>query len=716
MKDGNTLKYLSLFSGIGAIEEALKMLNIDTDLVGFSEIDNYAIKSYCAVHGVSEDKNLGDITKIDIEKLPTDIDLISHGSPCFPAGTKVLTDIGYKPIEDINIGDKVLTHTNEYKKVYEIMVNKSNDIYKISTQCSFDFTATGNHPFLVRKKYRKLDNNKTYKRYFAEQEWKPVSELNKDYYIGVAINQNSNYPIWNGVPNNQNNNIEVINNLKNLFDKNEFWYLVGRFIGDGWITEGFDKKNNKPTYRTTICCSHNELDELKNKLNNIFNYTVVKERTVYKLQFSNKELTLFLKQFGKGAINKHLTNTIFDLPKKELEAFLDGYLDSDGNIDKYSSTKKIKYKISSISEDLILGIGIVVAKLYNVPFSIYKYKKLKKYMIEDRIVNQHDVYSIKFFKEKYNTHGFYDNNIIWMPIRNIEKINSEVIDVYNLEVEDDHSYTVNNIIVHNCQDFSIAGLQKGGDKGSGTRSSLMWNTVDIIRHCKPKYVIWENVKNLLSKKHKHNFDAYLEAMESVGYKNYYKVLNAKDFGVPQNRERVFTISIRNDIDKEFEFPKEIPLELKLKDVLENQVDEKYYIKNEKANILIEKLKESGQLNSDIVPCDSTIMKPKSLEVANCITARYDAGIQNKQSIGVAVAVKEKNTSTTPLRIGGLFDEEKNNYKIRKLTPLECWRLMGFRDESFEKAAKVCSNTQLYKQAGNSIVVNVVVEILRNLLF
>ena len=112
-----------------------------------------------------------------------------------------------------------------------------------------------------------------------------------------------------------------------------------------------------------------------------------------------------------------------------------------------------------------------------------------------------------------------------------------------------------DLIMHGspCQDFSLAGKQAGGDKDSGTRSSLMYETIRIVEKLKPKYVIWENVKNLLSKKHRHNFDAYLETMEQLGYTNYYQVLNAKDYGIPQNRERVFTISI---LGKEnYEFPK-----------------------------------------------------------------------------------------------------------------------------------------------------------------
>lgn len=101
-----------------------------------------------------------------------------------------------------------------------------------------------------------------------------------------------------------------------------------------------------------------------------------------------------------------------------------------------------------------------------------------------------------------------------------------------------------DLITHGspCQDFSVAGLQKGGDEGSGTRSSLMYETIRIVSKLRPKYVLWENVKNILSKKHVHNFHAYLEAMTQLGYKSEYKVLNAKDFGVPQNRERECLLS------------------------------------------------------------------------------------------------------------------------------------------------------------------------------
>ena len=179
-----------------------------------------------------------------------------------------------------------------------------------------------------------------------------------------------------------------------------------------------------------------------------------------------------------------------------------------------------------------------------------------------------------------------------------------------------------DLIMHGspCQDFSLAGKQAGGDKDSGTRSSLMYETIRIVEKLKPKYVIWENVKNLLSKKHIHNFNAYLETMEQLGYKSYYQVLNAKDYGIPQNRERVFTISIRKDINKIFTFPQPQELKLKLKDMLEDEVDEKYYLSDKMINYI----SATGTANFKNPDCKI------NLDIARPLTTAHDkrAGTTN----------------------------------------------------------------------------------------
>lgn len=327
-----------------------------------------------------------------------------------------------------------------------------------------------------------------------------------------------------------------------------------------------------------------------------------------------------------------------------------------------------------------------------------------------------------------------------------------------------------------CVDVSVAGLNKGIKKGSNTRSSLLWECEKIIKVKRPKYLLMENVKNLVGKKHKDDFLKWLNILEDYGYSNYWEVLNAKDYGVPQNRERVFCVSILNEHKKElYKFPEKIELNKRLKDLLEEEVDEKYYLNSEKANELIYKITKDRKIKDKEV-VDSSINKPKIKRVMNCIAAKFDAGIQNKQSIGGCVI--------EPKRIGGIFDTDKNrhqagsvwdkdglaptldtmqggwrqpgiieenliigstqknaavktdgisptltsamgtggghvpmhnyNYRIRKLTPLECWRLMGVSDEDFYKAQKVNSNSQLYKQAGNAIVVDVLYYIFKNL--
>ena len=136
-----------------------------------------------------------------------------------------------------------------------------------------------------------------------------------------------------------------------------------------------------------------------------------------------------------------------------------------------------------------------------------------------------------------------------------------------------------------CQDISVAGKGLGLNEGSDTRSGLLWECQKVIDGKRPKYLLLENVKNLVGKKHKHNFDKWLEWLEEQGYTNYWQVLNAKDYGVPQNRERVFVVSILGEHEP-YEFPEPIELELRLKDVLESEVDEKFYLSKEKSEKLI----------------------------------------------------------------------------------------------------------------------------------
>lgn len=364
-----------------------------------------------------------------------------------------------------------------------------------------------------------------------------------------------------------------------------------------------------------------------------------------------------------------------------------------------------------------------------------------------------------------------------------------------------------------CQDISTAGKTKGlfNEDGTLTRSGLFFEALRIIEDVKPKVAIAENVKNLTSKRFSKQFKIVLESLKSAGYNNYWKILNSRDYGIPQKRERVFIVSIRKDLDKgAFKFPEAFELKLRLKDLLEEEVNEKYYVKDEIKQVLLSvgeksvKVKEAtkkgyveayegdsininyansktrrGRVGKNGVantltcsdeqvvvvgnnlPTDSQItisgalkLTPKVTDVANSITARYHKGFSNYNPENAVVETKwNKNKNVhlstyvnkaleTNAQLPCAIDEQnvtivsdglvgtittdgsspkhnnrvlQEDLRVRRLTPLECWRLMGFDDEDFYKAEKVNSNTQLYKQAGNSIVVDVLEYLFKEIL-
>lgn len=200
----------------------------------------------------------------------------------------------------------------------------------------------------------------------------------------------------------------------------------------------------------------------------------------------------------------------------------------------------------------------------------------------------------------------------------------------------------------------------GSDDIKGTRSGLLLEVERLLVNAiengtQPKYLCLENVKNLVGKQFKPDFDAWLKRLEHLGYNTYWKVLNAKSCGIPQNRERVFAFSIRKDIDTgKFTFPIPFDNGLRLKDVLEKNVDEKYYINTERASNLIQQLVDKGQLKGQRECCDSTITDPNVKDISNAILSRYDAGIMNHKSVGLAVA--EPQTDLQPILVKNMGTE------------------------------------------------------------
>jgi DNA (cytosine-5)-methyltransferase 1 len=209
----------------------------------------------------------------------------------------------------------------------------------------------------------------------------------------------------------------------------------------------------------------------------------------------------------------------------------------------------------------------------------------------------------------------------------------------------------------------------------------------------------ENVKNLVGKKFRAQFDEWCDWLDGIGYNTYWQVLNAKDYGVPQNRERVFAVSVRKDIDDgNFRFPDKKFLDIRLKDILEDEVDEKYYLSDK----ILRGFKAHNERHAE--KGTGFIFKPRDTDgIASTIRANSSLCPTDNAVCIQAGSLNHYNGAMVA-----------NDSRIRRLTPLECWRLMGFTDEAFRKAEAVCSNSQLYKQAGNSIVVDALVGIFKNL--
>ena len=258
-----------------------------------------------------------------------------------------------------------------------------------------------------------------------------------------------------------------------------------------------------------------------------------------------------------------------------------------------------------------------------------------------------------------------------------------------------------------CKNISIAGEQKGFEEGSNTQSSLLWECRRIIKSKKPKYLLMENVKNLVSGKHKHIFDLWCKELEDMGYNNYWKVLNSKYFKVPQNRERVIMVSILKNIDKHtFIMPNGVLTNVRVKDILEKNTEKTFLIDiNKLINpITIEEYKNKNkQLECNKLFQIGTI-NIKGIDMTKRIYSDYGLCPTLNSMTGGNLQPK-------------FITIENDELIIKKLSPLECWRVMGYSDEDFYKAKNIgnLSNSKLYERAGRGIVVPMLEKVFEELL-
>lgn len=680
----NKIKLLELFGGIGAPRKALENLGYNIKSIDYVEVLPYAVMAYNSIF----DNNL---KPQDILLWNMDCDVLVHGSPCFTGDTLVLTkDDGYKQLKDIRPGEFVLAHDNEYHEVVNFFDNGKKQIYKVYTSNADVLKTTDNHKFYVRKKdmtYPKKENGSgfTTKRQFLDPEWKEVKDLtgNADYFIGYAINQNSIIPIWNGVECHRGRTTYIKNEISKYIDREDFWYMIGRYLGDGWTRKRNDR--NGRISGVVICEGKDEASKFESKIPSYLSYTKVEEETVMKYQFSNREFGIFCEQFGHGAANKFIPSFVFDMPENLLKALLAGCIESDGSIS--DNGKLTRY--CSVSKKLVYGLGQIISKAYKLPVSIYAIKNQKN-NIEGRDVNvQPYIYEVRY-RETTTRVAFYEDGYIWCPINKIE-ITDEFENVYDIEVKDAHSFTANGCIVHNCQDWS-----KNGKNNINTGRSILYErTLQILDPKRkeltklPKMVLWENVPQLVYKFGDH-FNHYLNTMESYGYKNSYAILNAADYGLPQARERVYTVSVLGD--KEFEFPKPIELTTRVSDFLDKDVDSDEYNLTEKELSIVIDLPDGKKAVKE-----ATKLGYKEFEDGDVINFEFPGSTTRRGRVGKGIA----KTFTTGSRQAVYVDG-----KLRLFTAKEQLKLMGFSDKDYKYMSQYVTDKQICSLAGNSICIPV----------
>lgn len=513
-------KAISLFSGLGG--DSLGMTQAGCKIIAYNELKPAFCKSHDANFPDSElicEGNVQDISKLKDDcfvKYDGKTDILFAGFPCFIRGTLVLTNNGYKEIQKVLIEDKLLTHTGKFQKLVNLQRKEYNGIlFDIKLTCHPELiTCTEEHPFYVREKTRIWNNSlKKYECLYGEPKWKKASSITINDTFGMVINSKEDVPtfVFDRIINKSRMDIAV----KTItLDNPDQWFTMGYFVGNGWLqddiirfdfyeddTETFDriKKVLNITYKDIFGKSDNGCDDF--------------------VWFN------ILKQFGKYAYGKWIPEWVQNAPTNLIQEFINGYMTTT--------------KIGTASYNIAYGIQRLYLKLGKIA-SIYKtfHSKVN--------VNQRDMYQITIYPDSQSIFStFIEGNYVWYTLFKITTRETYNEPVYNFEVEQDNSYIVFNAIAHNCQGFSNAGKKKEDDP----RNTMFLEFLRATKLSRPKMIIGENVKGILSRKATNGemyIDIIIAEFGKIGYNVIYKVFNCEEYGVPQKRERLIIIGIKKE--------------------------------------------------------------------------------------------------------------------------------------------------------------------------
>ena len=592
------------------------------ECVGFCEFDKFATASYISMHLLTDDQRkaledipikqrqkeilkeeyrngewyANDIRRVYAGDIPK-ADCWCFGFPCFAKGTYILTEKGYIPIEDISVGDKVLTHKGRWRKVTATMHRDGARLWDVNGFGILPTRTTAGHPYYVAKPDQPM-------------EFKKVEQLDGSWYSTM-----------------------VLPDAESDGYSKEMWWIIGRYLADGWRVERKDRPSGG---RIVFAISDDKRTEFEQRLREAkLHGTYTKERTCGKYHVCNNQLYEYLEKFGKYAHGKRIPREALCLPREKAKYFFDGYMSGDGRSDREEAT--------STSAALILGMCIIAQRIGKSVPAVYYTRRDEKCVIQGRECRQRDTYTFRISSKSVKGHyrARYVCRELYQPTES-----DDFGTVYNISVEEDNSYVANGAIVHNCQDISVAGKQVGFQ---GNRSSLFFRVMYLIGQLKeedkPTYLFIENVKNLLSVNGGWDFARLLIEMEQRGYDAEWQVLNSKDFGVPQNRERCFIIGHLRGRSTAKVFPIE---GTDGKNSVQIIAHKDGYRRNTQVfapDGITETLdtgQDGGRGHHVALPCfvDLSYQKTELTNKARCLQARYNKGIVNHKAevSGVAIPV------------------------------------------------------------------------------
>ena len=562
------MKGISLFSGMGG--DSLGMKNAGVKLLAYSEKENVFRNTHDA--NFPDSTVLGKDVKSDITAISDEtfasykgkVDVIFAGFPCFVEGTHVLTDNGYKKIEDVVLTDRLLTHSGEFRDIVNLQRKMySSNLYEINVKYHGEtITCTEEHPFYARKRLKRWNNKlRKYEYSFDKPEWISADKLTRDHYLGMVINKRCVIPEFSFK---RKVNAYKSENINIRLDEPDMWFMMGYFVGDGWV-EDTRKKDGRLMHKIRFAINNDDYETVYSKIKNYLPITDKRcDSGEHCKKYGCNNLVWYniFKMFGKYAHGKMIPEWVQDAPVELIEEFLNGYLTADGCIRKGRLNKitTVSYNLAYATQRLYLKLGKI--------FSIHKSVVPKKKVIEGRTVNQRDFYIISGYPNlEKNSVGYIEDGYCWYS-HNLSIKSTTTIPVYNFEVDIDNSYIVENTIVHNCQGFSQAGKKLPDDP----RNTLFREFLRATKLIEPSYIIGENVSGLLTRKTASGekyIDVIVKSFEDIGYKVKYSVFKCEEYGVPQLRRRLILVGVKDTIPGEYTFPKPTTLTpLGLSDIVE----------------------------------------------------------------------------------------------------------------------------------------------------